>query len=84
MEFTSNSNDSEVDFTAPYYKDYHFQVLKNAIMFEGTQVAMNVYIAMDCSNSELYAYCIVDSIAICLIYILLFVDSCYWRYRVGV
>lgn len=43
MEFTSNSNDSEVDLTVPYYKDYHFQVLKNAIMFEGTQVATYIY-----------------------------------------
>ena len=51
MEFSSNS---EVDLTAPYYKDYHFQVLKNAIMFEGTQVVIRLY-RLPYSYSLIYA-----------------------------
>jgi len=38
MEFNINEIDSKMDPTTPYHKDYLFQVLKNAVMCEGTQV----------------------------------------------
>ena len=43
MEFNTNVIDPETDSTTPpYHKEYLFQVLKNAVMFEGTQVTIQL------------------------------------------
>ena len=72
------NTDSEIDSTTPYHKDYLFQVLKNAIMFEGTQVSMQllasyriIYVCMCVCLSVYLSVCLLVCLCVCIINIVL-------------